>query len=449
MHGSAEQTLVSSTRAVYSPCCPLVEDVARRLDVPAYILAGGVGSRLGVITAGRPKPLVPFAGHHRVIDFTLSNCANSGITDAALLTQHMPEAIERYVGDGAAWGFTAPGARLRTLRRDAGSTYLGTADAVLQRLPDSIEEPPRAVLVLAADHVYRMDYAAMVQHHLDSGADLTIGVITVPLEDAHHFGVLACSDGGKVERFEEKPEHPASNLVSMGIYVFEPQRLRQLLAIDAAADSSHDFGHDVLPLALELGLRVQAYEFRGYWRDIGTAESYWAAHRDLLLGDTDPGIAATLQASCSRMRGARRLVFGDDAVARVSSIFGGCVVDGTVERSVLAPGVHIGRGAIVRDSILLAGVRVEDGAIVDHAVLDERSVVGRAASVGSARGGMTPRGEAGARAITVVAAGARVANASVVVRGTIVTVEESAPAVASVSPARLHKAPMAPERSHA
>ncbi len=449
MYGSVEQTPMNSAPAVYSPCCPIVEGVQRRLDVPAYILAGGVGSRLGAITAGRPKPLVPFAGHHRVIDFTLSNCANSGITDATLLTQHMPEAIERYVGDGSAWGFAGPDARMRVMRPDNGGEYLGTADAVWQRLPDSIEESPRAVLVLAADHVYRMDYAAMVQHHLDSGADLTLGVITVPIEDAHRFGVLACADGGRVERFDEKPEHPASNLVSMGIYVFEPERLRQLLAMDAASDGSHDFGHDVLPLALQLGLRVQAYEFRGYWRDIGTAESYWAAHRDLLLGDTDPGIAATLQASCSRMRGARRLVFGDDAVARVSSIFGGCVIEGMVERSVLAPGVHIGRGAIVRDSVLLAGARVEAGAIVDHAVLDERSVVGRAASVGSARGMQAVRDESGQRAITVVGAGARVANASVITRGSVVTIEESAPVAAPASPARLHKAPVLPERTHA
>lgn len=415
---ATEARPVGTASSVYSPCCPLRGKVPRTLPAPAFILAGGSGSRLGMLTASRPKPVVPFAGHHRIIDFTLSNCANSGVRDVTLLTQYLAEPILDYVGDGRAWGFTGHGGRLRGLRPPPGALYDGTADAVRQTMPRRWDPGTRAVLVLAADHVYGMDYAPLVERHLRTGADITLSVVEVTRDEARRFGVVHVAPDGSAVAFEEKPADPRSTLVSMGIYVFDPHRLRQLLTIDAAEPTSHDFGHDIVPLALALGLNVQTYRFSGYWRDVGTPESYWSTHRELLMGTADEALDGVLAATCAGARGA--LVFGDQAVARESSILGGSTIEGTVERSVLSAGVYVGRGAIVRDSVVLPGARIEEGAIVDHAILDEYCAIDAFASVGIARGPRAISAVPGVRPIAVVSAGARVPPRSVVPRGGVV-----------------------------
>jgi glucose-1-phosphate adenylyltransferase len=402
---------------VASRCCPRGGPIEATLPVSAFVLAGGVGSRLGPLTAIRPKPLVPFGGHRRLIDFTLSNCASAGVPEVTLLAQHLAAPLAAYVGDGAPWGFGRRDARMRVLRPPTGAHYAGTADAVRYGLALS-DDVAEAVLVLAADHVYAMDYAAFIEAHLRSGADVTVSVTAVAPAEAHRFGIALVADDGAIVEFEEKPAQARGNLASMAVYAFAPTVLRRLLAIDAAEVSTHDLGRDIVPLALELGLDVRAHRFEGYWQDVGTPESYWRTHRDLLLGDADLALRAAVGDACA---GAPHgLAFGPHAGARESRILGGCSVEGIVERSVIGPGVTIGPGAIVRDSVLLAGTRIEAGATVDHAILDERSVVGAGASVGRVRRAAPFAAPRVARPITVVASGTRIAPGAVIPGGAVI-----------------------------
>jgi glucose-1-phosphate adenylyltransferase len=371
---------------VYSPCCPRPQSAVPAIPAAApgiatFILAGGEGTRLGVLTAERPKPVLPFAGHHRLIDFTLSNCVDSGLSTIGVLTQYLSDAIARYVGGGAPWSLDGDGAELHVLPSGTRE-YSGTADAVHQNLGHPAFARASTVVVLAADHVYRMDYRAFLAHHAQTGADVTLAVVQVPRDDASRFGVVHLDAAGRVVEFEEKPPEPTSTLVSMGIYVFNAAVLRRLLTADAAGTGTHDFGRDILPRAVSLGLRVQAYAFDGFWRDVGTPASYWDAHREF-LNDAD-GLGLGVELRCARGPGVQHIEFGEDATVRESMIFGGCAVHGLVERSLLAPGVHVAPGAVVRDSVLLRGSRVETGAIVEHAILDEGARVGRFAMVGTA-----------------------------------------------------------------
>jgi glucose-1-phosphate adenylyltransferase len=375
-----------------------------------------VGARLGVLTAQLPKPALPFAGHHRLIDFTLSNCVNSGLANVGILTQYLAGAVARYVGDGAPWGF-GRGA-LHLLPSGTGD-YAGTADAVYQNLSHPAFASASTFLVLAADHVYRMDYREFLDAHARSGADVTIAVANVPREEASRFGVVHVDATGRVLHFEEKPSNPTTTVVSMGIYVFTASALHALLECDAAdAAGTHDFGRDILPLAVARGMRVHAYAHHGFWRDVGTPGSYWEAHRDLLSDASGMGLG--IEPRCSRGTGVHHIQFGEHASARESMILGGCQVEGTVERSLLAPGVYVGPGAVVRDSVLLAGVRVEEGAIVEHAILDEGARVGRFALVGTA----LPRHRASLAdeaPVSVVAARALVHPGRLVWRGGVVS----------------------------
>lgn len=401
---------------VASRCRPRGGSVEAALPVSAFVLAGGVGSRLGPLTATRPKPLVPFGGHCRLIDFTLSNCANAGVAEVTLLTQHLAASLAAYVGDGMPWGFGSTEAKMRVLRPPAGAHYAGTADAVHYGLPLS-DDVAEAVLVLAADHVYAMDYAAFTEAHLRSGADLTIAVTAVAPAEAHRFGIAVVVEDGAIVDFEEKPSQPRGDLASMAVYAFTPAVLRRLLAIDAAKESTHDLGRDIVPLALALGLDVRAHRFEGYWQDVGTPESYWRAHRDLLLGDADLLLRAAIGDASAGAPPA--LAFGPHAGVRESRILGGCSIEGIAERSVIGSGVMIGPGAIVRDSVLLAGAHIEAGATVDHTILDERSVVGAGASVGRVPRALPPAAPR-ARPITVVGSGAQIAPGTVIPGGAVI-----------------------------
>ncbi|HEX6140957.1 MAG TPA: glucose-1-phosphate adenylyltransferase [Candidatus Limnocylindria bacterium] len=350
--------------------------------VLTLILAGGEGERLSILSQVRAKPGVPFGGKYRIIDFALSNAVNSGLTDVAVLTQYAPRSLIDHIGVGRPWDLDRSRGGVSLLQPYIGrgrtrDWYRGTADAVLQNMEFIADREPELVLVLAGDHVYKMDYRPFIETHRDKGADVTCAVRTVPLSDAHRFGILETDRDGRVVAFTEKPPQPTSNLVSMGVYVFGWRFLREILSSERV-----DFGRDLLPWLVETGRGVFAYEFRGYWQDVGTVESYWRTNLDLL---TDrPGIELNdlgwLIYTKSEERPPARI--GPDAVITRSMVSHGCVVDGTVEHSVLSPGVRIGAGAVVRDSIVMFDTVVEERAVLDRAIVDKDCVIGRGAVVG-------------------------------------------------------------------
>jgi glucose-1-phosphate adenylyltransferase len=351
--------------------------------VLTLILAGGEGERLSILSQVRAKPGVPFGGKYRIIDFALSNAVNSGLTDVAVLTQYAPRSLIDHIGVGRPWDLDRSRGGVTLLqpylgRGRARDWYRGTADAVLQNLEFIADRDPELVLILAGDHVYKMDYRHFLETHRATKAELTCAVRTVPIEEAHRFGILETDGDGRVTAFVEKPPNPTSNLVSMGVYVFSWPVLREVLSPERV-----DFGRDLLPWLVEAGRRIQAYEFRGYWQDVGTVESYWRTSLDLL--SDAPGIELNdlgwLIYTKSEERPPARI--GPDATVSRSMVSHGCVVDGTVEHSILSPGVRIGRGAEVRNSIVMFDTVVADGAVVDMAIVDKDCFIGPRAAVGS------------------------------------------------------------------
>ena len=351
-------------------------------SVLTLILAGGEGERLSILSQVRAKPGVPFGGKYRIIDFALSNAVNSGLTDVGILTQYAPRSLIDHIGVGRPWDLDRSRGGVALLqpfigRGRARDWYRGTADAVLQNLDFIADRNPELVLVLAGDHVYKMDYRPFIDTHRVKEADVTCAVRTVPIAEAHRFGILDVAEDGRVTDFVEKPASPPSNLVSMGVYVFSWPLLRDLLSAERV-----DFGRDVLPWMVTEGRRVFAYEFGGYWQDVGTVESYWQTSLDLL--SDDPGIELNdlgwLIYTKSEERPPARI--GPDAVVSRSMISHGCVVDGSVVHSVLSPGVRIERGARVRDSIVMFDAVIEADATLDRAILDKECHIGAGARVG-------------------------------------------------------------------
>jgi glucose-1-phosphate adenylyltransferase len=352
-------------------------------SVLTLILAGGEGERLSILSQVRAKPGVPFGGKYRIIDFALSNTVNSGLTDVGILTQYAPRSLIDHIGVGRPWDLDRSRGGVALLqpfigRGRARDWYRGTADAVLQNLDFIEDRQPDLVLVLAGDHVYKMDYRPFIEVHRQMRADVTCAVRRVPIEEAHRFGILDVAPGGRVTAFIEKPAKPPSNLVSMGVYVFSWPALRELLSPDRV-----DFGRDVLPWMVDGGRRVFAYEFGGYWQDVGTVESYWSTSLDLL--SDDPGIDLNDLGWLVYTRSEERppAVVGSDARVGRSMISHGCVVHGTVERSILSPGVRVEAGAIVRDSIVMFDAVVGRGATLDRAIVDKEARIGADARIGS------------------------------------------------------------------
>jgi glucose-1-phosphate adenylyltransferase len=349
-------------------------------SVVSVILAGGQGERLSVLSAQRAKPAVPFAGKYRIIDFTLSNCVNSGLYRVAVLTQYRPHSLNDHVGIGRPWDLDRMRGGVRMLQpylgRKGSDWYKGTADAVYQYLQAWSDWKADTLLILSGDHVYKQDYSAMLSFHDEHKADVTVAVMQVPMDEAHRFGTLVTDSEMRVVRFEEKPAQPTSNLISMGIYVFDRDILVRRLEEDArAANSKRDFGRDIVPRMVDVD-RVFAYPFRGYWRDVGTIQSYWESNMGLLneppdfdLYDSDWVIHTR-----SEERPPARVT----QLARVSNslISHGCIINGTVEHSVLSPGVFVAEGAVVRDSILFPDCIVGPGSVLDRAILDKNVVVG-------------------------------------------------------------------------
>ncbi len=354
------------------------------------ILAGGEGSRLGILTAKRTKPAVPFGGKYRIIDFALSNCINSELVDVMILAQYRPHSLIEHIGAGAPWDlnrdFTG-GVRIYTpyKARGASDWYTGTADAVQQNFTFIKSTKPDLVLILSGDHIYKMDYRRLIAYHLEHEADLTMGTIRVPLAEASRFGIVGVDENCRVTHFVEKPAEPPSDLANMGVYLFNLEMLSHALWEDRHnPGSSHDFGKDILPRLIGEGGRVFAYPYEEYWMDVGTIASYWQAHMDLLeypprLNLNDRGWVIHTR---TEERPPTRLAAG--ALVSDSLVSDGCIIhsEALVERSILSPGVVVEPGAVVRESILLTDAVVESGAVVERAVLDKRVRVGSNARVG-------------------------------------------------------------------
>jgi glucose-1-phosphate adenylyltransferase len=348
----------------------------------AVILAGGEGERLSILSGVRAKPAVPFGGKYRIIDFTLSNCVNSDITNVVVLTQYNPRSLNDHIGLGRPWDLdrTTGGVKLLQpyiARGRVAEWYRGTADAVLQNFNVIEHDAGDIVVVLAGDHIYKMDYQPFIAAHKRKRADVTIAVRQVPLAEASRMGILALDESDRVVEWQEKPKHPKSDLASMGVYVFSKRALRKWLSEDRI-----DFGRDVIPAMLDGGARVYGYHFEGYWQDVGTIQSYWEANLALLednaaldLYDRD-----WLIHTRSEERAPARV--GPTAQVHRSLISHGCVINGTVVNSVLSPGVRVDVGAVVRDSIVMFDSVIRSGAVVDRAILDKEVVVGPGAIVG-------------------------------------------------------------------
>ena len=356
----------------------------------AIILAGGEGSRLGVLTAKRTKPAVPFAGKYRIIDFALSNCVNSGLFDIMVLAQYRPQSLIEHIGAGAPWDlnrdFTG-GEKILTpyKARHNSDWYLGTADAVQQNFTFIKRDSPDLVLLLSGDHIYTMDYDAMIAFHRDHQADVTVGTIRVPIEDASRFGILATNKSYQVKSFVEKPDTPPSNLANMGVYLFNLETLDRVLWEDRSSkNSSHDFGKDIIPKLVKSDARVYAFPYTGYWMDVGTINSYWQAHMDLLSPNPPLKLYDRRWVIHTRTEERAPVRFPDEAQVYASMITDGCFIEAgaRVESSVLSPGVIVRAGAVVRESILLTDCTVGSGAVVERAVLDKRVRVGENARVG-------------------------------------------------------------------
>ena len=353
------------------------------MNVVAVVLAGGAGERLSVLSDHRAKPAVPFGGKYRIIDFALSNCVNSGIDRVLVLTQYSPRSLIDHIGRGRPWDLDRSfGAGIRVLqpylsRTDTVGWYAGTADAVRRNATSIAEENPDLVLVLAGDHIYKMDYRPFIQTHLDKRADLTVAVLTVPPDEASRMGICLTDDDDRIIDWEEKPAEPRGNLASMGVYVFSPDALQRWLT-----PARHDFGKDVVPAMIKAGRRVFAHRFDGYWRDVGTVEAFWKANLDLvgLVPPLDLFDRDWLIHTRSEERSPAKS--GPDAVFRHSLASHGCIINGTVVNSLLSPGVKVYDGAVVRDSVIMLDAEIGAGAVVDGSIVDKHVTVGAGAIVG-------------------------------------------------------------------
>lgn len=346
----------------------------------AVILAGGEGSRLGTLTAKRTKPAVPFGGKYRIIDFTLSNCVNSGIFDVMILAQYRPHSLIEHIGAGGPWDlnrdFTG-GVRIYTpyKARGASDWFLGTADAVQQNFRFIKNSSPDFVLILSGDHIYEMNYAVMVDAHAHHQADLTLATISVPITEASRFGIVGVDADDRVTSFVEKPAEPTSNLANMGVYLFSTNVLNKYLLEDHnLPNSSHDFGKDILPRMVADGARVFAYPYTGYWMDVGTAASYWKAHMDQLEDEPPFDINDRSWIIHTRTEERPPVWIARGASVENSMICDGCEIEtnAKVIRSVLSPGVRVKSGAVVRESIILTDSVIESDAVVERSIIDKR-----------------------------------------------------------------------------
>ena len=361
--------------------------MAAKKECVAMLLAGGQGSRLYALTSKIAKPAVTFGGKYRIIDFPLSNCVNSGIDTVGVLTQYQPLVLNEYIGNGQPWDLDRAYGGVHILSpyqaKKNTAWYKGTANAIYQNLSFIRMYDPEYVLILSGDHIYKMDYSAMLAAHKKTGADCTIAAYEVPIEEASRFGVLNTNPDGTIYEFEEKPKKPKSNLASMGIYIFTAKKLYKYLEADnEKVETENYFGKDILPTMLAAGEKMCAYKFKGYWKDVGTIDSLYDANMDLLGGNPEFDIMDTEWRLHSRNPIAPPHYIGNDAVISNSMIGLGCDIEGKIENSILSHKVVVKKGAVVKNAIIFSGTVIEEGAVVECAIVDENASIGKNSKVG-------------------------------------------------------------------
>ena len=362
----------------------------KKKECVAMLLAGGQGSRLYALTQKTAKPSVSYGGKYRIIDFPLSNCINSGIDTVGVLTQYQPLRLNEYIGNGLPWDLdrTFGGVKILPPYQGQGGAdwYKGTANAIWQNMEFINRYDPEYVIILSGDHIYKMDYAKMLSYHKKKGADCTIAVFEVPLEEASRFGIMSANEDGSIYKFSEKPKNPDSTKASMGIYIFNKDKLESYLREDNKdPESVNDFGKNIIPAMLANQEKMFAYPFEGYWKDVGTISSLWEANMDLLGDRPVLSLSDETWRIYSRHGAAAPQFVGAEASITNSSITAGCEILGEVRNSILGPGVKVGKGSVVVDSVIMADVTIEDGATVRYAILDENVTVGKNATVGESR----------------------------------------------------------------
>lgn len=361
--------------------------MANKTSVVAMLLAGGQGSRLGVLTKSIAKPAVPYGGKYRIIDFPLSNCSNSGIYTVGVLTQYQPLELNDYLGNGQPWDLDRMKGGVHVLSPyeaiGGAKWYKGTANAIYQNINFIEKYDPEYVVILSGDHIYKMDYSKMIDFHKKNNADCTIAVLEVPWEEASRFGILATDENNKIYEFAEKPKEPKSNKASMGVYVFSWDKLRKYLIQDENTEgSSNDFGKNIIPSMLEAGERMFAFPFKGYWKDVGTIASLWEANLDIINPNVDLDLSDTSWKIYSRAPEAPPHYIGENAKVENSSVSKGCEIEGNVDYSVIFSNVTIEEGADVRYSVLMPGATVKKGAKVYYSIIAENAVIEENAKIG-------------------------------------------------------------------
>ena len=360
----------------------------KRKQIIAMILAGGQGSRLLDLTEKIAKPGVPFGGKYRIIDFTLSNCSNSGIDTVGVLTQYEPHILNDHIGRGSPWDLDRMDGGVTVLqphtkKNDEGGWYKGTANAIYQNIQFIDKYDPENVLILSGDHIYKMDYEKMLKFHKEKDADVTIGVFNVPMKDAPSFGIMNANEDYSIYEFEEKPKQPKSTLASMGIYIFKWNVLKEYLIEDEKdPTSSNDFGKNIIPNLLNDHKRLFAYPFEGYWKDVGTIESFWDAHMDLLKPDTKLNIFDKDWKINTRQGVYPPLYVSDDAIITTSLVDKGCEIEGVVKNSVIFPGVKIGKNSKVINSVIMQDTVIEENVIINKAIIADEVVIKKNTVIG-------------------------------------------------------------------
>ena len=359
----------------------------KKKECVAMLLAGGQGSRLYALTEKTAKPAVTFGSKYRIIDFPMSNCINSGIYTVGVLTQYQPLVLNEYIGNGQPWDLDRMSGGVMILPpyqgKNGADWYKGTANAIYQNLDFIRRYDPDYVLILSGDHIYKMDYNAMLMAHKAYGADCTIAVLEVPLSEASRFGIMVTDETGKITEFQEKPKNPTSTKASMGIYIFNRKVLEKYLIDDEnTPGSSNDFGKNIIPNMLNDGMSMYAYPFEGYWKDVGTIASLWEANMDLLGENPAFNIHDKSWRIFSRNYAEPPHFVGDEASVSNSIITEGCCIEGLVENCVLSNSVVIEKGAIVKDSIIMSGTVIKSGAIVNYSIIDSNTIVSEGAAVG-------------------------------------------------------------------
>lgn len=352
------------------------------------LLAGGQGSRLGVLTQNIAKPAVPYGGKYRIIDFPLSNCTNSGITTVGVLTQYQPLELNDYIGSGKPWDLDRSQGGVHVLppyqKMQGSDWYKGTANAIYQNFPFIERYNPEYVLVLSGDHIYKMDYGKMLDYHKEQNAACTIAVLEVSYEEASRFGIMNTNPDGTIYEFEEKPKNPKSNLASMGIYIFSWDKMKKYLTLDEQnPDSSNDFGKNIIPLMLENDEKMVVYHFNDYWKDVGTIDSLWEANLDLLNPKVELNLSDKDWRIYSRTASYPPQYISESAVVQNSFVTDGCEVNGELEYSILFENVKVEEGAKIIDSLLMPGATIKKGAEVKYAIVGENAVVGENAKIGA------------------------------------------------------------------